>query len=130
MACQPSSGFDRPGLKTTGPGAGAGPLPADWFHHHLSKERGPIPALAVDPGRSPWADQPFLLLLQFLAQRLHGSRLMVLGCYRDVEVSRQHPLFDTQAQLSREPAFQRLLLRGWSQDDTRYFVELTCGIRP
>ena len=55
---------------------------------------------------------------------------MVLGCYRDLEVSRQHPLFDTLAQLSWEPAFQRLLLRGWSQGDIRYFVQLTGGIRP
>ena len=39
-----------------------------------------------------WADAPTLLLLQFLAQELRGSKLLVLGTYRNVEVKRQHPL--------------------------------------
>jgi predicted ATPase len=47
-----------------------------------------------------WADQASLLLLQFLARQMEGSRLLVAGCYRDVELSRQHPLSETLAQLS------------------------------
>ena len=42
-----------------------------------------------------WADKPSLLLLQFLARELastQSERLLVLGSYRDVELSRQHPL--------------------------------------
>ncbi len=39
-----------------------------------------------------WADGPSLLLLQFLARELEESRLLVVGTYRDVEVTRQHPL--------------------------------------
>ena len=35
-----------------------------------------------------WADQPSLLLLQFVARELGNSRLMVIGTYRDVELSR------------------------------------------
>jgi predicted ATPase len=54
-----------------------------------------------------WADKPSLLLLQFLARQLAGSRLLLVGCYRDVELSRQHPLSEALAQLSREPVFQR-----------------------
>ena len=39
-----------------------------------------------------WADESSLLLLQFLARELTGSRLLVIGTYRDVELSRRHPL--------------------------------------
>lgn len=38
-----------------------------------------------------WADQPSLLLLEFLAREMTGHRLLALGCYRDMELSRQHP---------------------------------------
>jgi predicted ATPase len=37
-----------------------------------------------------WVDKPSLLLLEFLASELADSRLLLLGTYRDVEVSRQH----------------------------------------
>ena len=59
-----------------------------------------------------WADQPSLLLLEFLAREMGGSRLLVAGAYRDVELSRQHRLSQTLAQLSREPVFRREVLRG------------------
>ena len=39
-----------------------------------------------------WADRPTLLLLQHLARRLEGSRLLVIGTYRDMELDRKHPL--------------------------------------
>ena len=34
-----------------------------------------------------WADKPPLLLLQFLARQLTESHLLVVGCYRDLELS-------------------------------------------
>ena len=77
-----------------------------------------------------WADKPSLLLLQFLARQLRESRLLVVCCYRDVELSRQHPLSETLAQLSRESVFQRQPLRGLSQEDTRRFIEAVAGIQP
>ena len=77
-----------------------------------------------------WADKPSLLLLQFLARQLQGCRLLVVGCYRDVELSRQHPLSEALAQLSREPVFQRVPMRGLSQDETGQFMEASVGIEP
>jgi predicted ATPase len=77
-----------------------------------------------------WADKPSLLLLQFLARQIEGSCLLMIGYYRDMELSRQHPLSETLAQLSRLPLFQRKLLRGLSQEDTARFIEATAGIRP
>jgi tetratricopeptide (TPR) repeat protein len=77
-----------------------------------------------------WADRPSLLLLEFLARELGGSRLLVLGTYRDVEVSRRHPLSQTLGELTRERLFQRVLLRGLSQEDVGRFIELVSGLTP
>ncbi|HZA21009.1 MAG TPA: AAA family ATPase, partial [Dehalococcoidia bacterium] len=77
-----------------------------------------------------WADKPSLLLLQFLARQLGESPLLLVGCYRELELSRQHPLSETLAQLARLPVFQRELLLGISQEATGQFIELTVGIRP
>src|SRR3989442_277635 len=77
-----------------------------------------------------WADKPSLLLLQFLAKELRGTRLMVLGTYRDVELRRQHPLAQTLGVLNRENLSQRVLLRGLTENDLRRFVEVTAGTTP
>ena len=74
-----------------------------------------------------WADQPSLMLLEFLARQIPDSPLMLLGCYRDAELSRQHPLSETLARLSREPVFQRQTLRGLSHEDTGRFIEAATG---
>ena len=82
-----------------------------------------------------WADKPSLLLLQFLARELDPSqsgRLLVVGCYRDMELSRQHPLSETLAQLSRSSSggFQRVLLRGLDYEDTAQLIEARAGVEP
>ena len=70
-----------------------------------------------------WADKPSLLLLEFLARQMVESRLLVVGTYRDMELSRQHPLSETLAQLSRHPVFQRQQLLGLSQEETGRFID-------
>ncbi|MFQ6029676.1 MAG: LuxR C-terminal-related transcriptional regulator [Dehalococcoidia bacterium] len=77
-----------------------------------------------------WADRSSLSLLQFLAREISGSRLILVGAYRDAELSRQHPLSETLAQLSREPAFRREPLRGLSQEETEQFIAASAGIEP
>ena len=77
-----------------------------------------------------WADESSLLLLQFLARELGGSRLLVVGTYRDVDLSRQHPLAETLAELTRERLSERVLLRGLSRDDVERFIEVTAGVAP
>ena len=54
---------------------------------------------------------------------------MLVGCYRDTDLSRQHILTETLAQLSREPVFRRQVLRGLSQDDLGEFINLTTGVQ-
>ena len=76
-----------------------------------------------------WADTSSLLLLEFLARELSGSRLLLVGAYRDAELSRQHPLSQTLAQLSREPVYQRQALRGLDEKDTGPFAEAIAGVQ-
>jgi tetratricopeptide (TPR) repeat protein len=64
-----------------------------------------------------WADKPSLLLLQFLAREIGDSRLLVIGTYRDAEVTRGHPLAEILPALRRERTVERILLRGLSEPD-------------
>jgi hypothetical protein len=77
-----------------------------------------------------WADQPSLMLLQFVARELGGARLLIIGTYRDMELSRQHPLAEALGELTRERLFQRVLLRGLGQEDVARFIELAAGVKP
>jgi predicted ATPase/class 3 adenylate cyclase len=77
-----------------------------------------------------WADTPSLLLLEFMARELAGSRILVLGTYRDVELSRRHPLSRVLGELARESLVDRVLLRGLTRQDVARFIEMTASIRP
>jgi len=77
-----------------------------------------------------WADHPSLLLLEFVARELANARVMIIGTYRDMELSRQHPLSQTLGELTRERLFQRVLLRGLDQEDVGRFIELASGVTP
>ena len=77
-----------------------------------------------------WADQPSLLLLEFIARQMADIPLMILGCYRDAELSRHHPLSETLSRLSRETVFVRQPLRGLSHEDTRNFIQAVTGEMP
>jgi DNA-binding SARP family transcriptional activator/tetratricopeptide (TPR) repeat protein len=74
------------------------------------------------------ADVPSLLLLQFLAGQLAGSRILVLGCYRDTEVGPD--LRRALAELAREAAARRLALTGLSGSETARLLELTMNEAP
>jgi DNA-binding SARP family transcriptional activator len=77
-----------------------------------------------------WADKPSLVLLQFLTRYLGGSRLLLVGAYRDAEVGRQHPLNDVLASLSRERVTHRIALEGLDEPDVARFIEVTTGVPP
>ena len=47
-----------------------------------------------------WSDQPSLLLIQYIARELDGGKLLLVGTYRDMELSRQHPLAETLGELT------------------------------
>jgi predicted ATPase len=77
-----------------------------------------------------WADRPSLLLLEFLTREIGASRILVLGTYRDTEVSRQHPLFETLGELTRDRLTRRVQLGGLSQEDVGRFIALAAGDPP
>jgi class 3 adenylate cyclase len=73
-----------------------------------------------------WADRGTLDLLLHLSRNLSGSRLLVVGTYRDVEVDRAHPLSSALAELRRGSAFVRVALRGLTVDQVH---RMMCQIR-
>ncbi|MFQ6030078.1 MAG: AAA family ATPase [Dehalococcoidia bacterium] len=70
-----------------------------------------------------WADRSSLLWLEFLVRNIGRSHLLVLGTYRDVELSRQHPLAETLGELTRGQLLQRLPLRRWGLGEVSRFME-------
>jgi DNA-binding CsgD family transcriptional regulator len=77
-----------------------------------------------------WADTTSLRLLEFLAPEISGTRLLVLITYRDIALSRRHPLSNSLAELARQPNFTRLRLRGLSVSETAQFVAAASGQAP
>ena len=69
-----------------------------------------------------WADAPTLQLLQFIARYVPDSKILLVGTYRDTELSRRHPLSETLAELNRERNYQRLTLRGLEETEITQLV--------
>jgi predicted ATPase/DNA-binding winged helix-turn-helix (wHTH) protein len=77
------------------------------------------------------ADEPSLRLLRVLARDLDGARILVVGTYRDFEVSARPPLLDTLAELARLHHPRRMiLLRGLTQGCVRRFLQGMSGVEP
>jgi predicted ATPase len=87
-------------------------------------------ALVVVLDNLHWADKPSLLLLEFLMRELAQSRLLIIGTYRNIELSRRHPLSETLAELTRASLFQRALLKGLSREDVERFIRLATDSVP
>ena len=71
------------------------------------------------------ADEPSLLLLQFLARQLPGAAVMVVGTYRDIEVRRSAAIGRVLAGLARDG--HHLPLGGLRSDDVATFVAAQSG---
>lgn len=83
------------------------------FLKNVSREK-PI-VLIID--NLHWADDASLQLLEFITPDLAGIPILLVGTYRDMEVSRQHPLSRTLANLNRERSFQRIPLKGLTEQE-------------
>ena len=77
-----------------------------------------------------WADKPSLRLLEFVAREVSGARLLLIGAYRDMDVSRGDPLAQTLGELTRDRLFERVLLRGMTEEDVSRFLEVATGLTP
>jgi DNA-binding SARP family transcriptional activator/tetratricopeptide (TPR) repeat protein len=76
------------------------------------------------------ADAGSLLLLEFVARELAEAHLLLIGTYLDVELTRGHPLAETLAELTRERLFERVSLRGLTEEEVARFIEATIGLPP
>jgi DNA-binding NarL/FixJ family response regulator len=75
-----------------------------------------------------WADPTSLRLLEFVTPELAATRVLLLGTYRDMDVSRSHPLFRTLGELTRQRLYQRVLLRGLSRDEVGQVMRAVGGV--
>jgi predicted ATPase len=77
-----------------------------------------------------WADPSSLRLLEFVAQELAGARVLLLGTYRDIDVSRGHPLFHTLGELIRQRHYRRVFLQGLGLDEVGQIMAGMRNINP
>lgn len=69
------------------------------------------------------ADKGTLEMLTHVSRNLTGTRLLIVGTYRDVEVDRAHPLSAALAELRRISTYGRVVLRGLNADEVRRMLE-------
>jgi len=74
-----------------------------------------------------WADKGSLLLLRHLAASETPLRLLVLGTYRDGELSHAHPLLDTLAALRRQRGISRIPLAGLDDAGVLSMLKVAAG---
>jgi DNA-binding SARP family transcriptional activator/tetratricopeptide (TPR) repeat protein len=75
-----------------------------------------------------WADKPSLLLLRHLVANTSSLRLLIVGAYRDAELSASHPLNEALAGLHREPAgVSTIELSGLDDTGVIAFMESAAG---
>lgn len=77
-----------------------------------------------------WADAPSLRFLRFLVPELASSCLLVIGTYRQNELSRSHPLSDALGDLARAAHAVRLRLEGLGVDEARDLIANAVGTVP
>lgn len=75
-----------------------------------------------------WADHSSLDLLEFVARELSTASMLLVGSYRDTELSRQHPLSATLGTLARDRQFQRIPLRGLGRNEVDRLIEAVGGV--
>jgi class 3 adenylate cyclase/tetratricopeptide (TPR) repeat protein len=74
-----------------------------------------------------WADEASLQLLRHLIAADQPMRLLVLGTYRDSELSRSHPLLETLAALHRHHGVARIELTGLDDTGVVSLMEAAAG---
>ena len=75
------------------------------------------------------ADEPSLLLLQFVAGELQDAPLLIVGAYRDVEVEAHTPLASVVAELRRERVTHEIALAGLSEAEVGQMIASSAGVQ-
>jgi class 3 adenylate cyclase/tetratricopeptide (TPR) repeat protein len=74
-----------------------------------------------------WADAPTLSLLRHVVGAGSSMNVMVVGTFRDSELSHDHPLTSLLAALHREQGVQRIKLSGLDPQDVQALMEAAAG---
>lgn len=74
-----------------------------------------------------WATRPTLVLLQHVLHATSEAKLLVVGTYRDTDLTRTHPLGGVLADLRRSPGVTRLALGGLDLDGVIKLVSEAAG---
>jgi hypothetical protein len=77
-----------------------------------------------------WADKPTLQLLQHIARELSHLRVLIVGTYRDTDLSRTHPLSEVLASLNRDAGFLRVALKGLTRDEVDAYIHAAANVAP
>ncbi len=77
-----------------------------------------------------WADEPTMLLIQHIAERLHDVPLLLVGLYRDSELDVGRPLSQTFEELTRRRLATRLTLRRLAADSVAEMITALAGQDP
>ncbi len=77
-----------------------------------------------------WADVSTLLLLRHLVRSGAGSRMLLVGTFRDVEADVPAALSETIAELARSEGVIPVRLGGLDDGDVAEFLRLTTGVEP
>lgn len=91
--------------------------------HRLAEESPLI--LVVDDLH--WADAASLSLFEHVCSHHRQAPVLILGTYRDTDLTRAHPLSRVLGELRRERRFQRLELKGLDRDQVGEVVALRAG---
>ena len=70
-----------------------------------------------------WADRSSLLLLTHLCRKLAEQAIMIIGTYREMEITRKHPLFESLGEIGRQTKLRRIGLKGLSEKDVSGFLQ-------
>ncbi len=74
-----------------------------------------------------WADAPTLALLRHIVTCGSSMKVMVVGSYRDADLSREHPLTALLAALRRERGVERVKLSGLDAGHVAALMEAAAG---
>jgi len=77
-----------------------------------------------------WADTASMRLLEMLLGALRGSRLLLIGTYRDEQVGPEHPLNEMLAELWRQAAGETIQLAGLSRAEVGRLLEAKLEFAP
>ena len=90
----------------------------------MASEQQPVVVVLDD---LQWADKASLQLLGHVVTADQPMRLLVLGTYRDSELSRSHPLLDTLAALHRQHSVVHIELTGLDDTGVISLMEAAAG---